>query len=101
MVPFLFLVGAVAGGLLLLLPAILKLRLRVDEVVTTLLLNFVVILFANYLLFGPWKDPLSMGWPQRSEEHTSELPSLMRISYAVFCLTKKTYMHIQSRYTTN
>src|SRR3546814_5327695 len=27
---------------------------------------------------------------QRSEEHTSELQSLMRISYAVFCLTKKT-----------
>src|SRR3546814_357857 len=29
----------------------------------------------------------------RSEEHTSELQSLMRISYAVFCLTKKTYKH--------
>src|SRR3546814_1118872 len=28
--------------------------------------------------------------PHRSEEHTSELQSLMRISYAVFCLTKKT-----------
>src|SRR3546814_10333319 len=28
--------------------------------------------------------------PARSEEHTSELQSLMRISYAVFCLTKKT-----------
>src|SRR3546814_2172981 len=28
---------------------------------------------------------------QRSEEHTSELQSLMRISYAVFCLKKKTY----------
>src|SRR3546814_10507148 len=31
-------------------------------------------------------------WPEmglRSEEHTSELQSLMRISYAVFCLTKK------------
>src|SRR3546814_5570650 len=27
----------------------------------------------------------------RSEEHTSELQSLMRISYAVFCLTKKTH----------
>src|SRR3546814_9769169 len=27
--------------------------------------------------------------PSRSEEHTSELQSLMRISYAVFCLTKK------------
>src|SRR3546814_3907501 len=29
-------------------------------------------------------------WPMRSEEHTSELQSLMRISYAVFCLKKKT-----------
>src|SRR3546814_4025632 len=29
----------------------------------------------------------------RSEEHTSELQSLMRISYAVFCLKKKTYPH--------
>src|SRR3546814_3763271 len=37
----------------------------------------------------------------RSEEHTSELQSLMRISYAVFCLKKKnrtkTYIHIQAR----
>src|SRR3546814_2476237 len=35
-------------------------------------------------------------WNQRSEEHTSELQSLMRISYAVFCLNKKiniTYTH--------
>src|SRR3546814_2247943 len=29
----------------------------------------------------------------RSEEHTSELQSLMRISYAVFCLKKKTYIN--------
>src|SRR3546814_9840038 len=32
------------------------------------------------------------GYP-RSEEHTSELQSLMRISYAVFCLKKKTKKH--------
>src|SRR3546814_1684005 len=32
--------------------------------------------------------------PIRSEEHTSELQSLMRLSYAVFCLTKKTYFHV-------
>src|SRR3546814_5728427 len=31
----------------------------------------------------------------RSEEHTSELQSLMRISYAVFCLKKKTYTPIK------
>src|SRR3546814_3576980 len=32
------------------------------------------------------------GWKARSEEHTSELQSLMRISYAVFCLKKKKYI---------
>src|SRR3546814_10915756 len=34
----------------------------------------------------------------RSEEHTSELQSLMRISYAVFCLQKKTIINIQRIY---
>src|SRR3546814_10061169 len=34
-----------------------------------------------------WSDEVSKGF--RSEEHTSELQSLMRISYAVFCLKKK------------
>src|SRR3546814_9089040 len=33
--------------------------------------------------------PLRHSWQSRSEEHTSELQSLMRISYAVFCLKKK------------
>src|SRR3546814_5278005 len=37
------------------------------------------------------------GGGSRSEEHTSELQSLMRISYAVFCLKKKNKNH----YTTN
>src|SRR3546814_3907164 len=36
---------------------------------------------------------LAAGWLMRSEEHTSELQSLMRISYAVFCLKKKKYQY--------
>src|SRR3546814_710277 len=35
------------------------------------------------------------GSPRRSEEHTSELQSLMRISYAVFCLKKKKQLNTQ------
>src|SRR3546814_7454862 len=38
----------------------------------------------------------SLGGVERSEEHTSELQSLMRISYAVFCLKKK---HNTTQYT--
>src|SRR3546814_7850061 len=37
---------------------------------------------------------------QRSEEHTSELQSLMRISYAVFCLKKKKKLRPPQRYLT-
>jgi ABC-type uncharacterized transport system permease subunit len=64
MIPLLCLAGALAGGAALIIPVVLKNRLKVDEVVTTLLLNFIIVLFVSYLLEGPWKDPMSMGWPQ-------------------------------------
>src|SRR3546814_1376572 len=41
------------------------------------------------------KSPALYGIVERSEEHTSELQSLMRISYAVFCLKKKYLQNIQ------
>jgi simple sugar transport system permease protein len=56
--------AAAAGAALLLVPALLKSRLAVDEVVTTLLLNFIVLLFVGAMLDGPMKDPAAMGWPQ-------------------------------------
>src|SRR3546814_3877585 len=49
---------------------------------------------------APCERPRPQAWPSccrlsrtRSEEHTSELQSLMRISYAVFCLKKKPQRH--------
>jgi ABC-type uncharacterized transport system permease subunit len=53
-----------AGAAWLALAAVLRTRLAVDEVVTTLLLNFVVLLFVSWMLDGPMKDPTAMGWPQ-------------------------------------
>ena len=58
------LAAALAGALLLLGPALLKTRLGVDEVVTTLLLNFIALLLVSAMLDGPMKDPTAMGWPQ-------------------------------------
>jgi len=58
------LVAMLAGALVLLGPVLLKTRLGVDEVVTTLLLNFIMLLFVSYLLEGPMKDPMGMGWPK-------------------------------------
>src|SRR3546814_9854120 len=53
--------------------------------------------FCRYFLPGP--SSFMALRTSRSEEHTSELQSLMRISYAVFCLKKKT-QQIYSLYTT-
>src|SRR3546814_10092422 len=61
--------------------------------------------------FSSYRDLVGAYVPQigfvgeRSEEHTSELQSLMRISYAVFCLKKKTNniiknLHLSTKQTT-
>lgn len=64
LVPLILVAAMAAGALLLLGPALLKTRFDVDEVVTTLLLNFVVLLFVSMLLEGVLKDPAGLGWPQ-------------------------------------
>jgi simple sugar transport system permease protein len=64
LVPLVLAASALAGALFMLVPAWLKLRLGVDEVVTTLLLNFVALLVVSMLLEGPMRDPMSLGWPQ-------------------------------------
>lgn len=64
LLPLLALAAMLAGALVLLIPALLKVRFGVDEVVTTLLLNFIFLLFVSMLLEGPLKDPMGMGWPK-------------------------------------
>jgi ABC-type uncharacterized transport system permease subunit len=56
--------GMVAGVLLLLGPLALRLKFGVDEVVTTLLGNFIVLLFVSMMIEGPMRDTLAFGWPQ-------------------------------------
>src|SRR3546814_10270113 len=76
------------------------------------LLTYVLINAIGFVspFWGLWRRPGDPGasssllhaWQQitpRSEEHTSELQSLMRISYAVFCLKKKKQYARQSEYT--
>ena len=77
-IPILLVVGALAGMILLLIPLWLRLRFSVDEVVTTLLLNFVAILFVSMLIDTVLKDPLAFGWPQSVPvEDEALLPKLV------------------------
>lgn len=65
-IPAMVVGGFIAGMVWALGPALLKVKLNVDEVVTTLLLNSVVIFVTSFVLNGPWRDPISM-WPQSPE----------------------------------
>lgn len=77
-IPLLLAAGMGAGALLLAGPAFLRLRFGVDEVVTTLLLNFIVILFVGLMIEGPLRDPLAFGWPQSVPvEDQLRLPDLV------------------------
>lgn len=72
--------GALAGAIWALLPALLRVRFGIDEVVTTLLLNPVALLFVNGLLHGPWRDPVT-GFPESERIATSaEFPALIERS---------------------
>jgi ABC-type uncharacterized transport system permease subunit len=64
LLPTLIVFSILAGAIVLLIPALLKTRFGVDEVVTTLLFNFIFLLFISMLLEGPLKDPMGMGWPK-------------------------------------
>jgi simple sugar transport system permease protein len=78
LMPAMFAAAALAGALLLLGPALAKQRLGVDEVVTTLLLNFIMLLFVSAMLDGPMKDPTAMGWPQ-----SAALPDALQLGKLV------------------
>jgi simple sugar transport system permease protein len=64
--PMLIVAGFLAGGLWAFIPAILKTKLKVDDVVSSLLLNYVMIHIMGALLFGPLQQPGS-SWPRSSE----------------------------------
>jgi simple sugar transport system permease protein len=69
--------GALAGAAWALVPALLRVRLGIDEVVTTLLLNPVALLVVEGLLHGPWRDP-ETGFPESPRiAATAEFPRFL------------------------
>jgi len=77
LVPLMIVGAIVAGAAWASLPAILKVRYKVDDVVSSLLLNFVIFYAMTALLDGPWKDPLS-GYPDSPDiRAAAEFPILL------------------------
>lgn len=69
--------AAVAGALYALIPALLLARWAVSEIVTTLMFNYVAVLFTDYLVNGPFKDPRAGAPETRTIAAGAGLPGLV------------------------
>jgi general nucleoside transport system permease protein len=77
LLPAVLLGGMVGGALWALLPAVLRNLAAVHETIATLMLNHVAALAVTWLVYGPWKNPQSQGWPATIEfPDAARLPTL-------------------------
>ncbi len=63
MLPAMFAAAFIAGGLWAAVAGLLRALWQVNEVIVTLLMNYIAILLTNYLIFGPWKNPDGYNFP--------------------------------------
>ncbi len=63
-IPVMFFLGFVVGGLWALIPALLKVKFNVNEVLSTLMMNHIASKIVEYLIYGPWKGRTAWGFPQ-------------------------------------
>lgn len=62
--PAMLVLGALGGALWAVVPAIWRVRLNANEILVTLMMSLIAIQVLNYLLLGPWKDPMGFNFPQ-------------------------------------
>ena len=67
LLPIMAALGFVGGGLWAAIAGALRAAGWVSETISTLLMNYVAILLVNFLVFGPWKDPDGVNYPQTVE----------------------------------
>lgn len=63
LLPAMIAMAMLGGGLWGLIPALLRQRLKTNEIIVTLMMNYIAILLLDYLVYGVWKDPSSFGFP--------------------------------------
>lgn len=77
-IPLMFIAGALGGIAWAAIPALLKTRFNTNEILVSLMLNYVAILLLSYLVHGPWKDPTGYGFPQsRLFSSSATLPLML------------------------
>lgn len=63
LLPGMIFMAMVFGGVWGMIPALLRQYMKTNEIIVTLMMNYIAILFLDYMVFGTWKDPTSFGFP--------------------------------------
>jgi len=78
LLPAMLVMGALGGALWAAIPALLKTRFNVNEILTSLMLTYVAILLLSTLVHGPWRDPEGYNFPEtRLFNDEATLPVLL------------------------
>jgi simple sugar transport system permease protein len=64
LLPAMVVAGGLGGLLWAAIPAFLRNRFNANEILVSLMLNYVAALWLSYLIFGPWRDPAGYNFPQ-------------------------------------
>jgi simple sugar transport system permease protein len=88
-VPLMFLAGFAGGALWGVIPAILKIKYAINEVISTLMMNYICAEFMIFLIVGPWKGKTKFGFPYTDDLPAAAILGLLpgsRIHYATLLL---------------
>lgn len=89
LLPSMLIAGAIGGGIWGLIPTYLKVKFETNEVITTLMMNYIASKTLDYLVFGPWRGKEEWGFPYTSKfSETARLPVIgfTRVHYPTLIL---------------
>lgn len=76
LIPAMLLTGFLAGALWAMVPGLLKGLLKVNEIITSLMLNYVAFEIARYVINAAWKDPQGYGFPGTAPFEAARFPRI-------------------------
>ncbi len=89
-IPLIFVAGFIGGALWGIIPAVLKIKFSINEVISTLMLNYICAEILTMLIVGPWKGKQRFGFPGTDNLPDSAILGIMpgsRIHYATLILS--------------
>lgn len=103
LIPVMLIAAIAAGGLWALIASLPKALFNVNETITTLLFNYIAILWVEYLVFGPWKNPKGNNYPVTADfSHNAILPTFGNTSIhigLIFALLIAVILYITIKYS--